>query len=136
MKLPTVLIRLCLATWINVGFAAATDDHFGPNERVLDSFGWHGGASCTFEDAGGVIFHSNWQKRHWIRIDGKQVEFNGAARMSDPGWFQTFRAEGFAVTMRLRRTGDHGDGVSMVGQIIIERRGMSKTYEVKGGCGA
>ena len=75
-------------------------------------------------------------RRGWIKIDGKQVEFNGEARMSDPGWFQTFRAEGFAVTMRVRRTGDHGDGVSMVGQIIIERRGVSKTYEVKGGCGA
>lgn len=123
--------------WATIGSAADPSlDHFGPTERVLPSFGWQPGASCQFEDALGVVFHSDWQRRHWIKIDGRQIEFNGEVEMTDPGWFQTFRATDFTVTMRLRRTGDRGDGVPMVGQIVMERNGIAKTYEVKGACGA
>ena len=82
------------------------------------------------------MFHGDWQRRHWIKIDGRQVEFNGEVKMTDPGWFQTFQTTSFTVTMRLLRPGDHGDGVPMVGEIVIERSGVAKTYQVKGSCGA
>jgi hypothetical protein len=136
-KYPERLLGICLIGWTSVaGAAAALDDHFGPDEPVLASFGWQPGASCKFADDIGVVFHSNWQTRHWIKLDGKQVEFNGETEMSDRGWFQIFRADGFAVTMRLSRTGDRGELVPMVGRIVVERHGVAKTYEVKGSCGA
>lgn len=114
-------------------------DHFAPDEDVDDSFAWEPGAQCVFSDGTGVVLHSNWMQRHWIKNSGEQVEFNGDVQMSDEGWFQTFVNPDFTVTLRLRRAGgepEGSDGVGMVGEIVVIRSEQSSAYQVTGGCGA
>lgn len=116
-----------------------TLDHFAPNEDVSASFAWEQGAQCTLSDRIGVVFRSDWQKRHWIKIGGTQVEFNGETEMSDAGWRQTFAGRDFTVSLRLRRVLSEprgGDGVRLTGEIRVTRSGQSKTYQVTGRCGA
>ena len=132
----TTPIRLSVAalaasTAVLVGAAERAADYFEPTEQMVTL-----GASCTFSDEVGVVLQSNWQTRHWVKVEGKTTEFNGEARMSDPGWFQEFVSGDLSVTMRLRRTGDRGDGVPMVGDIDVTWKGRKKTFTVKGGCGA
>ena len=137
-----IVILTTLALFNFVSIAGAQDearDHFGPGEDVNPSFAWDEGASCTFSDNLGVVLRSDWMKRHWIKVAGKQVELNGEGQMSAEGWFQTFTASNVTVTLRLRRVGGEpkgSDGVGMTGDIIITRSGRSTTYRVKGGCGA
>jgi hypothetical protein len=114
----------------------ATSDHWTPEEASAP-FGW--GAQCTFSDGIGIVFRSNWQKRHWIKIAGNQVEFNGETEMSEPGWYQTFAGSDFTVTLRLRRILPElrgSDGVRLIGEIEITRSGQSTQYQVTGSCGA
>jgi hypothetical protein len=117
----------------------ATLDHFAPDEDVSASFAWERGAECTLSDTAGVVLRSNWQKRHWIKIAGKQVEFNGEAKMSDAGWYQVFVDSDFSVTLRLQRILPEppgGDGVRLTGEIVVTRAGQTKQYKVTGSCGA
>jgi hypothetical protein len=114
----------------------ATSDHFTP-EEVSAPFAW--GAQCTFSDAVGVVLRSNWQRRHWIKVAGNQVEFNGETEMSDAGWYQMFAASDFTVTLRLQRVlpePQRSDGVRLIGEIEITRSGQSRQYQVTGSCGA
>jgi hypothetical protein len=37
---------------------------------------------CAFSDRIGVVFHSNWQRHHWIKVAGAQVELDGEAQMN------------------------------------------------------
>jgi hypothetical protein len=111
-------------------------DHFASGEVVT---ALRHGASCTFSDRIGVVFQSNWQKRHWIKIAGTQVEFNGATEMSEAGWYQTFESSEFTVTLRLQRVLPEqrgSDGVRLAGEIVITRSGQSQQYQVTGSCGA
>lgn len=117
----------------------ATSDHFAPTEDVSASFAWERGAECTFSDRVGVVLRSNWQKRHWIKIAGEQVEFNGETEMTDAGWHQTFVGSGFTVTLRLQRLRPElpgSDGVRLTGEIVVTRSGQRTQYQVAGGCGA
>lgn len=119
---------------VAAAFASAAEvspDHFPSTEKMVML-----GASCDFADDGGTVFQSNWQTKHWVKINGKTTEFTGEVKMSDAGWYQEFEAGDLHVTLRLRRTGDHGDGVPMVGEIVVTWRGKSKTFTVTGGCGA
>jgi hypothetical protein len=75
-------------------------DHFAVGEAVP---GLRQGASCAFSDRIGVVFHSNWQRRHWIKVAGTQVELDGEAEMSDAGWHQTFESSEVTVTLQLQR---------------------------------
>lgn len=116
-----------------------TLDHFAPNEDVSASFAWEQGAQCTLSDRIGVVLRSNWQKRHWIKIAGKQVEFNGETEMSDRGWYQAFVGSDFTVSLRLQRVLPEprgSDGVRLTGEIVVTRFGQSKQYQVTGSCGA
>lgn len=123
-------------------FAQAPDarlDHFAPNEDVNAAFAWEQGAQCTLSDPIGVVLRSNWQKRHWIKVAGKQVEFNGETKMSDAGWYQEFVGSDFTVSLRLQRVLPElrgSDGVRLTGEIVITRSGQSKRYKVTGSCGA
>jgi len=118
----------------------ATSDHFAPTEDVSDSFAWEQHAQCTISDPIGVVLRSNWQERHWIKIAGEQVEFNGATEMSDAGWYQAFAGSDFTVTLRLQRVLPEppgSDGVRLTGEIVVTTRsGQSKQYQVTGSCGA
>jgi hypothetical protein len=117
----------------------ATWDHFAPNEDVDASFAWKRGAQCTLSDRIGVVLRSDWQKRHWIKIAGKQVEFNGEIDMSDAGWYQAFRGNGFTVTLRLQRVLPErrgSDGVRLTGEMVVTRSERSIQYQVTGSCGA
>ena len=117
----------------------AVSDHFAPNEDVSAFFGWEQHAQCTFSDGIGVVLRSNWQKRHWIKIEGNQVEFNGETAMSDAGWYQEFVGSDFTVTLRLQRVLPEprgSDGVKLTGEIVVARSGQSKRYQVTGSCGA
>ena len=123
-------------------FAQAPDarlDHFAPDEDVSASFAWERGAECTLSDPTGVVLRSNWQKRHWIKIAGKQVEFNGETKMSDAGWYQVFVGSDFTVRLQLQRVLPEpagSDGVRLTGEIVVTRSGQSKQYKVTGRCGA
>jgi hypothetical protein len=117
----------------------ATSDHFAPDEDVSASFAWKRGAECTFSDPTGVVLRSNWQKRHWIKIAGVQVEFNGETKMSDAGWYQIFMGNDFTVRLSLQRVLPEppgSDGVRLTGEIVVTRSGQSKQYKVAGRCGA
>ena len=117
----------------------ATLDHFAPNEDVSASFAWQRNAECTLSDRIGVVLRSNWQARHWIKIAGKQVEFNGETKMSDAGWYQAFVGSDFTVSLRLQRVLPEprgSDGVRLVGEIVVTRSEQSKQYQVTGSCGA
>lgn len=123
--------------------AAAADDslqdHFALDENIDDSFAWTPGAACKFWDAEGVVLHSNWMQRHWVKNAGKQTEFNGEVMMSDEGWFQTFVAPDLTVTLRLPRLAvelEGTDSAAMAGEIDIIRSGQSTTYQVTGACSA
>jgi hypothetical protein len=114
-------------------------DHFAPDENVTASFAWDRGAQCKLSDPIGVVLRSNWQKRHWIKIAGKQVEFNGETQMSDAGLYQVFMGSDFTVTLRLQRVLPEppgSDGVRLTGKIVVTRFGQSKQYKVTGICGA
>jgi hypothetical protein len=116
-----------------------TLDHFATNEDVSPSFAWERGAECTLSDRIGVVLRSNWQKRHWIKIAGKQVEFNGEAKMSDAGWYQAFAGSDFTIRLQLQRILPEprgSDGVRFAGAIVVTRSGQSKQYQVTGICGA
>ena len=138
MKAIEIVLSVVMFTHCVVSAAAAdfADDHFRPGEDVDKSFERDGGASCTFSDSLGVVFRSDWRKRHWIKVGGKQIELNGEVDMSDEGWIQMFTSRGITISMRLRRAGDRGDSVPMTGQIAIAHGGKSTVYDVKGGCGA
>ena len=117
----------------------ATLDHFAPDEDVSTSFAWERGAECTLSDLTGVVLRSSWQKRHWIKIGGKQVEFNGETKMSGEGWYQVFAGRDFTVSLRLQRVKPEppgSDGVRLTGEIVVTRSGQSKQYKVTGRCGA
>jgi hypothetical protein len=114
----------------------AMSDHWTPEEAGAP-FNW--GAQCTFSDGIGVVFRSNWQTRHWIKIAGNQVQFNGETEMSDAGWYQMFAGSDFTVTLRLQRVlpePQGSDGVRLVGEIEVTRSGQIKRYQVTGSCGA
>src|SRR3954470_4347683 len=116
-----------------------TLDHFAPNEDVSPTFAWERGAECTLSDRIGVVLRSNWQKRYWIKIAGKQVEFNGEARMSDAGWYQAFAGTDFTIRLQLQRILPEprgSDGVRLEGVIVVTRSGQNKQYAVTGSCGA
>ena len=123
-------------------FAQAPDarlDHFAPHEDVNAAFAWEQGAQCTLADSIGVVLRSNWQKRHWIKVAGRQMEFNGETKMSDAGWHQEFVGSDFTVNLRLQRVlpePRRSDGVRLTGEILITRAGQSKRYKVTGSCGA
>jgi hypothetical protein len=134
-----------IAAIVNMGPALwgqapdATLDHFAPNEDVSVSFAWERGAQCTLSDRIGVVLRSNWQKRHWIKIAGKQVEFNGETKMNDAGWYQEFVGSDFTVALRLERVLPEprgSDGVRLSGEIVVTRSGQNKQYQVTGRCGA
>jgi hypothetical protein len=111
-------------------------DHFAVGEVVP---GLRQGASCAFSDRIGVVFHSNWQRRHWIKAAGAQVELDGEAQMSEAGWYQTFESGEVTVTLQLQRVLPEplgSDGVRLAGEIVIVRSGRSTQYEVSGRCGA
>jgi hypothetical protein len=94
---------------------------------------------CAFSDRIGVVFHSNWQRRHWIKVAGTQVELDGEAQMSEAGWYQTFESSEVTVTLQLQRVLPEppgSDGVRLAGEIVIVRSGHSTLYEVSGSCGA
>jgi hypothetical protein len=116
-----------------------TSDHFGPNEDVNPSFAWEQHAQCTLSDDVGVVLRSNWQTRHWIKLSGTQVEFNGKTEMSDAGWYQTFEGSTFTVTLSLQRVLSEprgSDGVRLRGQIVVSRSERNMQYQVTGSCGA
>lgn len=111
-------------------------DHFAPNEDIS---ALAIGAQCTLSDHIGVVFRSNWQTRHWIKIAGNGVEFKGATEMSDAGWYQSFEGRDFTVSLRLQRVLPEprgGDGVRLTGEIVVTRSGESNHYQVTGSCGA
>jgi hypothetical protein len=114
-------------------------DHFAPNEAVSAAFAWVQGAQCTFSDTVGVVLRSDWQKRHWIKISGQQVEFNGDTEMSDEGWYQSFTEDTFDVVLQLQRVlpePQGSDGVRYTGNIVVTHSGIIAEYAVTGSCGA
>jgi hypothetical protein len=143
-EMKRILQTVAAVVIVSPGFWAQTPDpaldHFAPNETVNASFAWEArGAQCTLSDHIGVVFRSNWQKRHWIKIAGKQVEFNGETEMSDSGWYQSFVGSDFSVRLRLQRVLPElrgSDGVRLTGEIVVTRSGQSKQYQVTGSCGA
>src|SRR4051812_16830021 len=89
------VVLMSPAIWAQAQAPDPTLDHFAPSEDVSPSFAWEQGAQCTLSDRIGVVLRSNWQKRHWIKIAGKQVEFNGETVMSEAGWYQAFAGSNF-----------------------------------------
>lgn len=137
--LPVVAAMVLLNPALFAQASDATADHFALDEEVSASFAWERGAECTLSDPAGVVLRSNWQKRHWIKIAGSQVEFNGATNMSDAGWYQVFAGSDFTVSLRLQRVLPEppgSDGVRLTGEIEVTQSGRSKQYKVTGGCGA
>ena len=117
----------------------AASSHFAPDEDVNASFSWEPGAECTLSDHIGVVLRSNWQDRHWIKIAGEQIEFNGNTEMSDAGWYQTFVGDNFTVILRLKRLlpePEGSDGVRFAGVIVVTQSAQSSEYQVTGACGA
>jgi hypothetical protein len=136
VKRNLVAVLVLVSPTVAAQVPDATSDHWTPEEASAP-FAW--GAQCTFSDGIGIVLRSNWQKRHWIKIAGNQVEFNGEAEMSDAGWYQTFAGSDFTVTLRLQRTLTEprgSDGVGLIGEIEITRSGQSNQYQVTGSCGA
>ena len=108
-------------------------DHFAPNEVSVQ------GAQCSFSDRIGVVFRSDWRRRHWIKVAGQPVEFNGETEMSDAGWYQSFVSGDLTVNLRLRRVLPEAvgsDGVRLTGEIVVARSGQSIEYQAAGSCGA
>ena len=137
LQVAAAIVVICPATWAQAPDAML--DHFAPNEDVGAVFGWERGAECTLSDRIGVVLRSNWQKRHWIKLEGKQVEFNGETEMSEAGWSQSFAGSDFTVTVRLQRLQPEpqgSDGVRLTGEVVVTRSGQSKLYRVTGSCGA
>ncbi len=109
-------------------------DHFAPNELVSLQ-----GAQCSLSDRIGVVYRSDWQKRHWVKVAGKSVELNGETAMGDAGWDQVFSRGDVTVSLRLRRIlpeRQGSDGVRLTGEIMVTRSGQTITYRVTGTCGA
>src|SRR3954467_355898 len=101
--LPVVAAIVLLSPSLLAQVPDASLDHFAPDEDVSATFAWERGAQCTFSDPTGVVLRSNWQKRHWIKVAGTQIEFNGETKMSDAGWYQVFMSSDFTISLRLQR---------------------------------
>ena len=142
-KLKPIFAAFAVVVLIGTGLSAQeqnpTADHFASGEDVSPAFAWEPGAECTLSDELGVVMRSDWQKRHWIKIAGKQIEFNGETEMSDEGWYQEFFGAGFHVVLRLQRILPEpagSDGVRFTGEIEVRRSAMIETYQVTGSWGA
>jgi hypothetical protein len=138
-NLSVFAAMLCLSPGLLAQSPDSRLDHFAPGEDVSATFAWERGAQCTLSDSIGVVLRSNWQKRHWIKIAGKQVEFNGETNMSDGGWYQVFVGSDFTISLRLQRVLPEpagSDGVRLTGEIVVTRSAQSKPYKVTGSCGA
>lgn len=119
------------ALWAQAPDAAA--DYFAPNEVSVQ------GAQCALSDHMGVVFRSDWRKRHWIKVAGKPLELNGETEMTDAGWYQSFVSGDFTIILRVRRVLPEpagGDGVRLTGEIVVARSGQSVAYRATGWCGA
>jgi hypothetical protein len=137
--LRTVAVAGLVSTVLWAQAHESTQDHFAPNEDVSAAFAWERGAQCSFADRIGVVLRSNWQNRHWIKLAGKQVEFNGQTKMSDAGWYQEFVGSGFTVTLRLQRVLPErrgSDSVRLTGGVVVTRPERTIQYQVTGNCGA
>lgn len=124
-----IIATLALASF-RVVAEGAFDNYLALNEPFIS------GANCEFKDTSGVVFRSNWMKRHWVKVSRKLLELNNEARMTERGWFQTLSSPSVSVSLNLRRTKERGETVEMSGEIAITSNGKVQKFQVSGSCGA
>ena len=101
------------------------------------------GSYCRFGAQRDTVLVSDWNRKFWMRIDGKTVEFEGQkedaeteSQLKNKRWREVLKADEVTVYIDLAETGRGDDSASFRGTVDVQRGSMRKHFLVVGGCGA
>ncbi|MQA40360.1 hypothetical protein [Rugamonas aquatica] len=101
------------------------------------------GRYCKFGAQRDTVLISDWNKKFWMRIDGKTVEFEGQkkdveveSQLKNKRWHEVLKADEVTVYIDLVETGRGDDSASFRGTVDVQRGSVRKHFLVAGGCGA
>jgi hypothetical protein len=100
-------------------------------------------SQCQLNAKQETLLVSDWDKKFWMKIDGKVLEFQSVktaaeveAQLRNQRWRETLKAEDITVQLDLVETGRGEDTAAFRGYIDVHRNGVKKHLLVAGGCGA
>lgn len=109
---------------------------------ALDSLHLAGG-HCQFGARHDTLLASDWDKKFWMKIDGKMIEFQSQkkdaeveSQLKSKRWRETLKADGVSIDLDLVETGRGDDSAAFRCHIDVTRGEVRKHILVVGGCGA
>lgn len=101
------------------------------------------GAYCKFDAGHDTLLTSDWDKKFWMKINGRMIEFQSLkadgvveGKLKSERWRETLNAEGITISLDLVETRRGDDTAAFRGNIDVMRGGYRKQFLVSGGCGA
>jgi hypothetical protein len=133
----TVFLVVAVCSGLSASAQALNVDSFGPEILGLV------GSYCQFGVQRDTLLVSDWDKKFWMKIDGKMLAFqsekSGAEierQLKNKRWQETLKTDGVTMQLDLVETARRDDSAAFRGYIEVQRGGMRKHILIAGGCGA
>lgn len=101
------------------------------------------GSYCQFGAQQAALLASDWDKKFWMKIDGKMLVFQSQKREAEvesqaknKHWRETLNADGLTVRLDLIETGRGDDSAIFRGRVEVQRGSTTRRFAIAGGCGA
>lgn len=101
------------------------------------------GAYCRFDAGQDTLLVSDWDKKFWMKINGKMIEFQSSktdveveSQLKSKHWREALKSDGIRIFLDLIETGRGDDSAVFRGHIDVIRGVDRKHLLVTGGCGA
>jgi hypothetical protein len=133
----TILLVAALCSELPASAQGLSVDSFAPETLgLVDS-------NCQFGSQRDTILVSDWDKKFWMKINGKMLSFqsekNGTeveAQLKNKRWRETLKADSITLRLDLVETARGDDSAAFQGFVDVQRGSMKKHILIAGGCGA
>lgn len=112
-------------------------DNFAPESLGLV------GSNCQFAAQRDTILVSDWDKKFWMKIDGKMLSFQSGkdddeigTQLKNKRWRETLKAGSIVLQLDLVETARGDDSAAFRGFVDVQRANMKKHILIAGGCAA
>lgn len=133
----TILLVAALCSALSASAQGLTVDSFAPEILGLV------GSNCKFGAQRDAILISDWDKKFWMKINGKMLLFQSEKddaeidkRLENKRWRETLKAGGITLQLDLVETARGDDSAAFRGFVDVQRGNMKKHILIAGGCGA